>query len=119
MGFVKFVDTGARLGDPMVSIWSRGQIGFNQGAMQEFDINKYQYVVLYFDADTRRIGFELTNDKNVKGAIKLVFRENSGASFSAIPFLRINKIKYDATRKYALERDIDSNLLVVDLYSPR
>lgn len=119
MGFVKFVDTGARLGDPMVSIWSRGQIGFNQGAALEFGIDKYRYVVLYFDEDTRRIGFELTNNANVEGAIKLVFRKNSGASFSAIPFLRMNKIKYDATRKYTLEHDRDSNLLVADLNSPR
>ena len=119
MGFIKFTDAGARIGDPMVSIWSRGQIGFNQGAMQEFDIKDYQYVVLYFDSDTRRIGFELTKDKKAEGAIKLVFRNNSGASFSAIPFLRINKISYKETRRYDVERDKESGLIVIDLKSPR
>lgn len=115
MGFVKFTDVGARLGEPMVSIWSRGQIGFNQGATKMFDISDYQYVVLYFDADTKRIGFELTGNENAEGAIKLVFRKNSGASFSAVPFLRLNKISYKATRKYVLERDEDSGFLVIDL----
>lgn len=115
MGFVKFTNVGARLGDPIVSIWSRGQIGFNQGATQEYDINNYQYVVLYFDSETQRIGFELTEDKNAEGAMKLMFRKNSGASFSAVPFLRTNKIDYKTTRKYVLERDEDSGLLVIDV----
>ena len=118
MGFIKFTNTGARAGDPQVSIWSRGQIGFNQGAMQEFDIKDYQYVVLYYDPDTSRIGFQLTNEKE-EGAIKFNFRDNSGASISAIPFLRANKIKYNETRKFDVEVDADSKLLVIDLTKPR
>jgi hypothetical protein len=115
MGFQKYTGARTRIGDPMVSIWSRGQIGFNQGAMMEFDIDKYQYVVLYFDPDTRRIGFEFTRDENEEGATKLVFRKNSGASFSAIPFLRANKINFKKTTRYEIARDKDSGLLVIDL----
>lgn len=119
MGFVKFTATGARIGDSLISIWSRGQIGFSQGAMIEFGIAKYQYVVLYFDSDTNRIGFQLENDQNADGAIKLIFRKNSGASFSAVPFLRLNNINYKETRKYTLQKDEESGFLVVDLNKPR
>ena len=118
MGFIRFTDTGARLGEPQVSIWSRGQLGFNQGAIQEFEIRKYQYVVLYYDPDTQHIGFQLTNDKNEAGAIKLIFRDKSGASISAIPFLRINKISYTESKKYAVSLDPYSGFLVIDLNKP-
>lgn len=119
MGFVRFTETGARLGDPQVSIWSRGQIGFNQGAMLEFDIKKYKFIVLYYDQEGQRIGFELTNNREEKGAIKLAFRGESAASFSAIPFLRINKIDYkEGTKKYAVVHDQDSGFLVIDLNKP-
>lgn len=119
MSFVRFEDTGSRMGDPFVSIWSRGQIGFNLGAAQEYNLKNYGYVVLYFDPDTRRIGFELTNDKNEKGAVKLMFRAKSGASFSAIPFLRTHKISFKQTQKYNLTKDNTSGLLVIDLNNPK
>lgn len=120
MAFVRFTDTGARLGDPQVSIWSRGQMGFNQGAMLEFGINNYSHVVLYCDSDSQLVGFQLTNDKNEKGAVKLIFREKTGASFSAIPFLKTNKIDYKkGTKKYAVELDEESGLLVIDLKKPQ
>lgn len=123
MGFVRFTSTRARLGDPQVSIWSRGQIGFNQGAIQEFDINNYQYVVIFYDTETQRVGFQLTNDKNEKGALKLIFRKSKGVplgiSISAIPFLKINKINYiGKTSKYSVEQDADTGFLVIDLKKP-
>ena len=119
MSFVRFTETRARLGDPQVSIWSRGQIGFNQGAVLEHNINDYKFIILYYDQETQRVGFELTNDKDQKGAVKLAFRGSSGASFSAIPFLRINKIDYkQGTKKYTVTLDEDSGLLVIDLNSP-
>ena len=118
MAFIRFTETGARFGDPQVSIWSRGQIGFNQGATQEFDMKKYQYVVLYYDKDTQRIGFQLTNDKTEKGVLKLIFRDNSGASMSAIPFLKLNKIRYKESKKYDVSLDPDSGFLVIDLNKP-
>ena len=120
MAFIRFTDTSARVGDPQVSIWSRGQIGFNQGAMQEFNIRDFQYVVLYFEPESQRIGFELTNDKDEKGVIKFVFRDNSGASISAIPFLRANRINYkEGTKKYDVEMDTEGKLLIVDLKNPK
>ena len=119
MAFEKFTDVGARIGVPMVSIWSRGQIGFNQGATIEFDVSDFKYVILYFDSETRRVGFELTNDSKAEGAIKLLFRKNSGASFSAVPFLRMKKIDHSETKKYVVYRDDESGFLVIDVNDPR
>lgn len=119
MAFVKFTQLGARIGKPTASIWSRGQIGLNLGAVENFDLNKFKYVVLYYDEDTNRVGFEFTNDENADGAIKLVVRKNAGVSFSAIAFLNKFGIEFGETRKYDLVRDEDSGLFVLDLKKPR
>jgi hypothetical protein len=119
MGFVKFTQPRARIGKPMASIWSRGQFGLNLGAVESFDLNKFKYVVLYYDADTNRVGLEFTNNENADGAIKLLVRENSGISFSAVSFLNKFGIEFGETRKYDLKLDDDSGFLVIDLNKPR
>jgi len=118
MAFVKFTRTRARIGTPRVSVWSRGQIGFNQGAVDEFGINKFQYAVLYYDDETNRIGIEFTTDGDAKGACKLAFRKNSGVSISAVAFLKIFKIDYSKTRKFDLRHDDESGYYIVDLNNP-
>jgi hypothetical protein len=118
MGFVRFTKLRARLDRPMASIWKRGQIGFNQGAIEEYNLVQYEYVVLYYDADNNRVGFEFTKDKKAAGAMKLVFRKSSGASFSAIPFLKINKISFDESNQYNLDFDKESGFYVIDLSKP-
>lgn len=119
MAFVKFTQPRARMGKPTASIWSRGQIGLNYGATESFKLNKFKYVVLYYDADTNRMGLEFTNDENAEGAIKLNIRKNSGISFSAVAFLNKFGITYGKTRKYDLSRDESSGLYVLDLKNPR
>ena len=119
MAFVKFTQPRARFGTPTASIWSRGQIGFNMGAIETYKNNKFKYVVLYYDADTNRMGFEFTNDESSDGAIKLIIRKNSGVSLSAVPFLNKFGINFGETKKFDLVHDKDSNLLVLDLNRPR
>ncbi len=119
MAFIKFTQPRARMGKPTASIWSRGQIGLNYGATESFKLNKFKYVVLYYDADTNRMGLEFTNDENAEGAIKLAVRKNSGISFSAVSFLNKFRITFGTTKKYDLVRDGDSDLLVLDLKNPR
>ncbi len=119
MGFVKFTKTKSRIGTPKVSIWSRGQIGFNQGAVTQYKIDKEKvsYAVLYYDEERKMIGIELTNDGAAEGATKLIFREGGGTSFSAIPFLKTYGIDYSDTHQYNVEYDSRSELFVVDLKS--
>jgi hypothetical protein len=118
MAFVKFTKTGSRIGIPKVSIWTRGQIGFNQGAVIEYKLDSYTYAVLYYDEEDKKIGFELINDENAEGAIKLVVRKNAGISMSALPFLRMSKIDFSETRQYGLSYDKEHKLYVIDLNNP-
>lgn len=119
MAFVKFTRTRARIGIPKVSIWSRGQVGFNQAAVDEYKLSDFKYVVLYYDQDDRRIGLEFTNDEKADGACKLGFRKGSGVSFSAVAFLKTFKIDYTKTRQYDLTFDETNTFYVIDLNSPR
>ena len=49
MAFVKFTKVRSRIDTPKASIWTRGQIGFNQGAVKEYNLDAFQYAVLYYD----------------------------------------------------------------------
>lgn len=118
MGFIKFTKTRSRLGDPRVSIWTRGQIGFNLSATTEYGLDKYDYAILYYDKDEGKIGIEFTNDKNSEGVNKLVKRKNSGVSFSATAFMKTFKIDYSETRQYNVVYDEDSGLYVIELNNP-
>lgn len=118
MAFVKFTRTGARIGTPRVSVWSRGQIGFNQAAVDDYGIDKFKFVVLYYDEDAKRIGLEFTNDEKADGACKLAFRKNAGVSISAIAFLKTFKIDYSETKGFDLGFDKESGFYTIDLNSP-
>lgn len=118
MAFVKFTNTGGRIGTPRASIWTRGQIGLNQGAVLEYDLKDYTYAVLYYDEGGKKIGIEFTNDKNAEGAIKLVVRRKAGISMSALPFLKTFRIDFIKTRQYDLSYDKEHNLYVIDLNKP-
>lgn len=112
MAFVKYTNTGSRMGAPKISIWSRGQIGFNQAAAIKYNIKSYRYVVLYFDSEEQRVGIRLTNDSDEEGIIKLIVREDSGASFSAVSFLRTYNLFLERTKNYTFEFIKDYNMFV-------
>ena len=114
MAFERFTDTRARGLTPKASIWSRGQVGFNKSAVLKFQINAYNYIVLFYDQDSKRIGIKLTN-KEEEGAIKISKKMKSGgASVSAKSFVFHYGINAPETRNYNLEIDPDSNLIVID-----
>ena len=118
MAFVKFTKTGSRIGTPKASIWTRGQIGFNQGAVVEYKLDSYTHAVLYYDEETKNVGFELINDAQTEGATKLIVRKNAGISMSALPFLKTFKIDFTETRQYNLAYDKTINMYVIDLNEP-
>lgn len=118
MAFVRFTKTGSRIGTPKASIWTRGQIGFNQGAVVEYKLDSYTYAVLYYDEETKNVGFELTNDAKAEGATKLIVRKNAGISMSALSFLKTFKIDFSETHQYNLSYDKTINMYVIDLNEP-
>lgn len=118
MAYVKFTKIGSRIGVPKASIWTRGQIGFNQGAVAEYKLESYTHAVLYYDEEAKKVGFELTDDPKTEGAIKLIVRKNAGISMSARSFLKTFKIDFSETRQYNLSYDKVANLYEIDLNEP-
>ena len=115
MAFEKFIKTGGRIGTPKVSIWSRGQIGLNSCAIIRFGLDKYKYVILFYDKDDKKVGIKFINDNTEEGAAKIVFRKAGGLSFSGVAFLHYYGIDYSETRKYDLEYDKENDLYVFGL----
>jgi hypothetical protein len=113
MGFERFIKKG-RSYKPRVSIWSRGQIGFNQGAVEKHNLNSYTYAILFYDEHTKRVGIQFTNDESEAGAIKLVKR-TAGFSFSARAFLDSIDYDYSKTKKYDMEFDQEAQLFIIQI----
>jgi len=110
MAFERFTKTG-RGYTPKVSIWTRGQIGFNQGAVERFDLRKFDYAILFYDRDDKKIGVQLTNDKSEDGVIKIV-KGKTGIFMSAKAFLDYYDIPHSKTIKYDVDYDLDNRMYV-------
>jgi hypothetical protein len=114
MVWKRFTKTRSRSFVPKVGIWARGQIGFNKGAVEKFKLEDYNYVVLFFDEEERKIGIKLTNDPKEEGTAKVIKRQNA-ISFSANAFLNTYEINHDKTRKYNVEFDQEDEMFVIQL----
>lgn len=112
MAFVKFTSTG-RSFVPRASIWSRGQIGLNNGAISRYKIGKYQYAIFYFDEESNRIGIRFSNNEE-EGAVKFTARDN-GATIGAKAFLDFHDINYEETKQYDFKYDKDEDIYIIDL----
>lgn len=115
MAFERYTKTNLRMGEPKISIWSRGQIGFNSSAIIKYNLNDFDYAVIFFDKETNMVGIMLTNDKKEPGAMKLVKRKSGGFSFSAQAFLNFYNIDHSKTKKYDLKYDESENLYTFQL----
>lgn len=116
MPFERYVKSG-RTYRPTASIWSRGQIGLNQGAVRRFKINEYKFAVLFYDDENKRIGIRLTNDENEPGVMGIV-RGATGVFISAISFLDFYNIDHKKTQKYAVDYNEDEGFYILDLNKP-
>jgi hypothetical protein len=112
MAFERFTKTGGRGYIPKVSIWGKGQIGFNQGAVNKFNLNNFEYAVLFYDSENKKIGMKFTNDKE-NGIVKLVKRAGSGISMSAKAFLDFYGIDYSEKKRYTLSYDKENDLYIL------
>lgn len=114
VAFQRFTKTRGRGYTPKASIWRRGQIGFNQGAVEKFKIAEFDYAILFHDTDTRKIGIGFTNDGKEGGATRISKRA-TGASISASAFLDFYEIEHSKTKKYDIEYDEKEKLYVMQL----
>jgi len=113
MAFVRFTKSG-RGYTPKAAIWTRGQIGFNRGAVEKFSLKDFKYAVLFFDKDNKKVGIKFTNDPTEEGANKLVFSK-TGAFISARAFLDYYDIPRGETKRYDIYYDDENDLYVFNL----
>lgn len=113
MAFERFTKTG-RGYKPKVGIWSRGQIGFNQGCVQKMKLNDYKFVIFFYDKENNKIGFKFTNDNNEDGIIKLNIRK-TGATVSAKSFLDYYEIDHSETKRYEVEYSDEDGMWILEL----
>jgi len=116
MPFERFTDVG-RVFRPRASLRSNGQLGFNHGCVKRFDMEKFSHVVLFYDADTKRIGVKLTNEKDEPGASTLTTRTGNG-TVSARAFLEYYHLTPKKTTQYDIEREDESGMLVIGIAKP-
>ncbi|MBW3622847.1 MAG: hypothetical protein KY468_05490 [Armatimonadetes bacterium] len=113
MPFVKYIETGRSFASK-ASVSKTGLISFNDGARRRFLMDEFDFCVLYYDKETRKIGIELTKDENAEGARKLRKR-TTGADVAAKSFIDFFQIPLQGTTMCDAEADEDSNLIVLDL----
>lgn len=114
MPFERFTKTRSRGHTPKASIWSRGQIGFNQWAVEKFDIREFRYGILFYDRESNKVGVRFTKEQE-EGAIGITVRKTGGASISATAFLNFYGIDYSKTRRYDINYDQHNDLYVIQL----
>ncbi|MEI7636857.1 MAG: hypothetical protein WCJ37_06085 [Syntrophus sp. (in: bacteria)] len=112
-GFERFTRKG-RSFKPRVSIRARGQMGFNNGAVLRFELDKYEYVILYYSKEKNLIAIEPTNNANEDGAIKLV-KKTGNYFFSGKSFLDYYSIEYGKKTINCEVKSEGKNLIVVSL----
>ena len=112
--FERFTDVGKSF-SARVTIRQNGQLGFNEGARNQFEIGKYACAVLFFDGERQAVGIMLTNDPNERGAFKI----SSAKQNTFVPakaFLDRYRIPYDESRRFRLEKH--EEMLVFELEKP-
>ena len=117
MAFVKFTETGKSFA-PKASLNDRGYLSFNNGARKRFNIDKYEYAVLYNDAENRKIGVEFTNEASAEGAVKLRVRQ-TGATIGAKSFIDFFDIKISKTTIYDVSQGDSPQWVIIDLATGR
>lgn len=116
MTFIKFTETFKRHGGVVkATIWPRGLINISKSAATKYMLNKWDYVVLYFDDHANKIGLKFTNDPKEEGVYKLVKRKEGGLSFSGTAFLRLHKIDFKISHAHPFSFDPQEDLHIIDL----
>lgn len=115
MGFVRFTETGKSY-TPRASVSTTGLIGLNDGARKRFGVDGFTHCILYYDADTKRIGIEFTSDSSVEGAQKIRFRP-TGADIAGKSFLSFFGIQPEETLLFPVVKDNETGFLIIDTAS--
>jgi hypothetical protein len=111
MPFLKFTET-ARSYRAKCSLRSNGTIGFNGGAVNKFDLGKYDWAVLFFDKERRLIGIQPTKNEKEEGVHK-INRGKTGAWVAARRFLDYYELVPAKTKRFDAAWDAEEKMIVV------
>lgn len=100
--------------NPAVTITKNGSINFNAGMLHKFIKNKI-HVILYYDRVGNRIGFEFLSEDSTKAFKIRKSDKNNFGTIAGRSFLNFNDIPYAKTNKYQVEKDKDTNYIVIHL----
>lgn len=117
MPFVKFTEKG-RAFAPKATLSRSGMLSMNDGAYRRFEMDQFEFCVLYYDPETRRVGIELIKDPHTEGARKLRRRQGGGADISAKSFCDFFEISVSETTVYPIQRSDrpdEGEILTIDL----
>lgn len=112
--FERFTDVNKSF-SARVTIRRNGQLGFNEGAKNQFGIGEWTHAVLFFDNEKRAVGLMLTNDAKEAGAIKIT-NTKQNTFIPAKAFLDRYGVSYVESQRYCLEKHHE--MLVFELDEP-
>jgi hypothetical protein len=113
MGFEKFTET-ARSYRAKVSIRSNGTIGLNGGAVNKFNLERFEWVILYFDKERKLIGIKPTASENEEGTHK-INRGKTGAWIAARRFLDYYEAGITKTKRFDATWDDKEKMIIVQV----
>ena len=113
MSFEKFTET-ARSYRAKVSIRSNGTVGLNGGAVNKFDLEEYDWAVLFFDKERQLIGIKPTKNEKDEGTHK-INRGKTGAWVAARRFLDYYEIGTTKTKRFDAAWDDKEKMIVVQI----
>jgi hypothetical protein len=106
-----FQDKGGKFGNYKVSVMSTkrrtGGLGFLSGFFHQESLEKFAYVLFFYDKANHRIGFTFTNDKNIPGAFKMTKERKSGSVFPSSFWTAYNLDAEQWRGKYTPKKDND------------
>lgn len=110
--FVRFTETDASF-LAKAAIRQTGQLGFTAGAVNRYRIGDFDFAVLYFDAENRVVGIELTKERG-EGAIPIK-KSKTNTYIRAKNFCDRFEIDYSRSHRYDLRRDDQTGFLYFEL----
>lgn len=113
MSYTVFDRKSRRMGIPMMSFSKLGQIVFNQSAAAVLQKETFEYVLLYWDPDSRKVAFKSTSNKKDPRAYIIAFADKgNGAAFGAKTFLDHIGIDYSERRPIQIEIHPDREMFI-------
>ena len=115
MGFEVFDRKTTRRVEPTVTLTILGRIALNTGAATILQKVAAEYVLLLWDAETKRVAVKVVGKKEPRSYVLHYGKNGNGAGFSALTFL--NHIKYDfsESRPFPLQWDEGGNMFVFSI----